>query len=90
MPITQAAHGATKAQGAVMATSPASMPLQDMEMSGLPYLAFVQAMAATKPKQADSRVLTATTEMRRSVAPNVEPGLKPIQPNTRISVPITT
>ena len=59
-------------------------------MSGLPYFAFVYAMAATKPKQADSNVLTATIEMRRSVAPNVEPGLKPIQPNSRIMVPITT
>ena len=28
--------------------------------------------------------------MRRSVAPSVEPGLKPIQPNTSTSVPITT
>jgi hypothetical protein len=27
-------------------------------------------------------VLTATTEIRRSVAPSVEPGLNPIQPNT--------
>ena len=47
-------------------------------------------MANTNPKQADRRVFTATTEIRRSVAPNVEPGLKPIQPNTRISVPTTT
>src|SRR5258707_15217392 len=35
-PITHAAHGATNAHGAVMATRPASMPLHDMEMSGLP------------------------------------------------------
>ncbi len=39
--MTDAAHGATKAQGAVMATSPASIPLQAMEMSGLPHFAFV-------------------------------------------------
>ena len=37
-PITQAAHGATNAHGAVIATRPASMPLHDIEMSGLPYL----------------------------------------------------
>jgi len=33
-----AAYGATKAHGAVIATNPANMPLQDIEMSGLPYL----------------------------------------------------
>src|SRR5262245_593639 len=90
MPMTEAAQGATKAQGAVMATRPASIPLQDMEMSGLPYRALVHAMAATKPKHADRSVLTATIEIRRSVAPRVEPGLKPIQPNNRIIVPMTT
>ena len=42
------------------------------------------------PKQADNSVLTATTEIRRSVAPSVEPGLKPIHPNSRIIVPTTT
>jgi hypothetical protein len=34
--------------------------------------------------------LIATTEIRRSVAPRVEPGLKPIQPNKRMKVPMTT
>ena len=88
--MTTAAHGATNAHGAVIATRPASMPLHDIEMSGLPYFAFVYAIAITKPKHAASSVLTATRPMRRSVAPSVEPGLKPIQPNTRTSVPITT
>ena len=45
MPMTVAAHGATKAQGAVMATSPASMPLHVIEMSGFPHFQLVQAMA---------------------------------------------
>ena len=36
IPITLAAQGATKARGAVIATSPASIPLQAMEMSGFP------------------------------------------------------
>ncbi len=35
-PITAAAHGDTKAHGAVMATRPASMPLAIMPGSGLP------------------------------------------------------
>jgi hypothetical protein len=46
-------------------------------------------MAATAPAHADSNVFTATTEMRRSVLPKVEPGLKPIQPNSNTSVPMT-
>ena len=40
MPIRDAAHGATKAQGAVIATNPASMPLQAIEMSGFPNLKY--------------------------------------------------
>ncbi len=90
IPITIDAHGATNAHGAVIATSPASMPLHVMEMSGFPHLAFVHAIAAMAPAEAASSVFTATTAMRRSVAPNVEPGLKPIQPNVSTSVPITT
>ena len=90
LPMMMAAHGATKAQGAVIATSPASMPLHDIEMSGLPYFAFVMPIAITKPTHAASNVLTATSPIRRSVAPSVEPGLKPIHPNTKTSVPITT
>ena len=35
-PMTAAAHGDTKAHGAVMATRPASMPLTIMPGSGLP------------------------------------------------------
>ena len=90
IPITTAAHGATNAHGAVIATSPASIPLQVIEISGLPHLALVHAIAATAPADAASSVFTATTAMRRSVDPNVEPGLKPIHPNVSTSVPITT
>ena len=36
MPMTAAAHGSTKAHGAVMATRPASMPLTIIPGSGLP------------------------------------------------------
>src|SRR5262245_36070679 len=90
IPMTTDAHGATNAHGAVIATSPASMPLHVIEISGFPHFQLVQAMAITAPADADNNVLTATTAMRRSVAPNVEPGLKPIQPNVSTSVPITT
>src|SRR5450755_4163202 len=76
-PMITAAQGATNAHGAVIATRPASMPLHDIEMSGLPYFALVSPIAITKPTHAASNVLTATRPMRRSVAPSVEPGLKP-------------
>src|SRR5262245_56236872 len=84
-----AAQGATNAHGAVIATSPASMPLHVIEMSGFPHCALVHAMAVTAPAHAESRVLTATIEMRRSVLPKVEPGLNPIHPNKRMRVPMT-
>ena len=38
MPMITAEMELTKAQGAVMATSPARKPLAVIEMSGLPYL----------------------------------------------------
>ena len=41
--------GETKAQGAVMATRPASMPLQAMVMSGLPNRKYQRSMAAADP-----------------------------------------
>ena len=46
MPIMTAAVGPTKAQGAVMATRPASMPLQAIEMSGFPKKRYQRSMAA--------------------------------------------
>src|SRR5262249_10501419 len=89
-PMTMAAHGATNAQGAVMATRPASIPLHAIETSGLPYLRSVTIIAITNPTQLASNVFTATSPIRRSVAPSVEPGLNPIQPNTSTSEPMTT
>ena len=80
----------TNAQGAVMATRPASIPLQAIEMSGLPKTKVQKSIAAADPDTAARFVFTAITEMRRSVAPRVEPGLKPIQPKSRMKVPITT
>src|SRR5262245_50760716 len=76
MPIRTAELALTKAQGAVMATRPASMPLQAIEMSGFPNRKYQKIMADAAPAQAARLVLIAITEMRRSVAPSVEPGLK--------------
>src|ERR1700683_66247 len=89
-PIITAEVGETNAQGAVIATSPASIPLQAMVMSGLPNRKYQMSIAAAEPATAARWVLTATTEMRRSVAQRVDPGLKPIHPNRRINVPVTT
>ena len=59
-------------------------------MSGLPNMKYQKIIAVAEPATAARFVLTAMTEMRRSVAPSVEPGLKPIQPNSRMNVPVTT
>ena len=83
MPMMTAELALTKAQGAVIATRPASMPLHAMEMSGLPKRKYQNVIAATEPAHAARLVFTAITEMRGSVAPRVEPGLKPIQPKRR-------
>src|SRR5262245_7414679 len=80
----------TKAHGAVIATRPASIPLHAMETSGLPNNRYHTVIADAAPAHAARLVLTAMIEMRRSVAPSVEPGLKPIQPNKRMNVPVTT
>src|SRR5262245_31427194 len=88
--MTTAEFGPTKAHGAVIATRPASMPLQAIEMSGLPNIAYQVTSADAAPATAARLVFTAITEMRRSVAPSVDPGLKPIQPNSRMNVPVTT
>jgi hypothetical protein len=73
-----------------MATSPASIPLQAIVMSGLPNRKYHNSIAVADPATAARLVFTATTEMRRSVAPSVDPGLNPIQPKSRIKVPVTT
>src|SRR6202162_348159 len=90
MPIVTAEVGDTKAHGAVMATKPASIPLQAIVMSGVPNRQYQKNSAVAEPATAARLVFTATTEMRRSVAPRVEPGLKPIHPNSRMKVPDTT
>src|SRR4030095_6938286 len=90
IPMTTAEFELTNAHGAVMATRPASIPLQAIEMSGLPKTRHQKIKAVAEAATAARFVLTAITEIRRSDAPSVEPGLKPIQPNSRMKVPITT
>src|SRR5476649_1651186 len=89
-PMRTAEFGPTNAHGAVIATRPASMPLHAIVMSGLPNIQYQTSRADAEPMIAARLVFTATTAMRRSVAPSVEPGLKPIQPNSRMNVPMTT
>ena len=72
-PIITAEVGETKAHGAVMATRPASMPLQAIVTSGLPNRKYQSSMEAHDPAMAARLVFTATTEIRRSVAPSVDP-----------------
>src|SRR5215475_13080492 len=90
IPMTTAEFGLTNAQGAVMATSPASIPLQAIEISGLPNMKYQKISAVAEAETAARFVFTAMTETRRSDDPRVEPGLNPIQPNNRMKVPITT
>src|SRR5260370_33135789 len=80
MPIATADVAFTNAQGAVMATSPASMPLHAIEMSGFPNLKCQKSIAVRAPAQAARFVFTATTEIRRSVAASGEPALSPPHP----------
>src|SRR4249920_1452205 len=56
-PITTADVGETNAHGAVMATSPASMPLQAMVMSGLPNMKYQNTRADADPATAARFVL---------------------------------
>src|SRR6202171_4042532 len=81
-PMMTDAVGPTNAHGAVIATRPASMPLHAIEMSGFPNIQYQMTMAAADPATPERFVLMAITAMRRSVAPSVDPGLKPIQPNS--------
>src|SRR5688500_3089277 len=87
LPMTADQAGLVKAQGAVMATRPASMPLTIMPGSGLPTFHIITNMATTAPKAPASAVLVATTANCTSVAASVEAALKPNQPNSRMKQP---
>src|SRR6266545_2815253 len=89
IPMTAAAHGSTKAHGAVIATRPASMPLAIMPGSGfLAGLAYIiQNIAVVAPNAAAIAVLAATMANWTSVAARLDAALKPNQPNSRMNVP---
>src|SRR4029077_1606668 len=81
----------TNAQGAVIATRPASIPLHIMLGSGLLLRNHhLHNVAPKAPVALASIVFTATTAMRRSVPASVEPGLNPNQPKARMKVPSAT
>src|SRR6185295_15716881 len=89
-PMMQALNEPTNAQGAVIATMPASMPLHIIEVSGLlPRTFQIHIVAAIAPVAEASIVLTTLAALRRSVPARLDPGLKPNQPNARMNVPIT-
>ena len=70
-----------------MATRPAIMPFETMPMSIVRCLMTVAMKAPSTPPQAPSRVTTATSANRVSVAFSVEPALKPNQPMNRMITP---
>src|SRR6185369_5446703 len=94
IPMTTAAHGSTKAHGAVIATRPASKPLTEKPGSGFfsGLMTHMYIIAAQPPAAPASRVLTAANTARSRPAPlkeSDEPGLKPNQPKNRMIVPST-
>ena len=58
-PMMNAEVGPTNAQGAVMATRPASMPLHAMVISGLPNFQYQKSIAVAEPEIAARLVLIA-------------------------------
>ena len=89
-PMMTAPSEFTNAQGAVMATRPASRPLQSIVGSGLPVTRYIVSSVPTDAAAPASIVFTATMAMRLSVPASVEPGLNPNQPNARMNVPSMT
>src|SRR5207249_4768393 len=86
-PIRTADGAVTNAHGAVIATSPASVPFASIDGSGLPYLSHTYSIAVALPAAPASIVFVAMTPMRRSEPANVDPALKPNHPKARMNVP---
>ena len=88
--MTIAAHGATKAHAAVIATSAATAPFSIMERSGFLTTSHEVATAPSTPAAAARLVLSATYEKKPTPPKStlsVEPGLKPNHPNQRMRTP---
>src|SRR5258708_1892643 len=89
-PIITAPSGSTKAQGAVIATAPASRPWTPVVGGASQKPAKLNHTALLARAAVARRVRVATEPIRRSVAARLLPGLNPNQPNARISVPSAT
>src|SRR5690606_28353483 len=77
----------TPSQGAVMDTSPASVPFRIMVRSGFPIISHEVAVERRQPEAAAMKVLTSMREMASGSAAMVLPGLKPNHPNHKMNVP---
>merc|ERR1719384_1384154 len=90
-----ASKGCTAAQPAVIATSPARMPLQKPPTSkALGATTFARKRNTINPAAQGARVVLHATRPALLASPtllidNVLPGLKPYQPNQRKKVPRT-
>ena len=83
--------GVTKAQGAVMATSPARAPLTLIERSAFPNMTREVRLDVITPAAAARFVVTAMWAIRPgSEVPIVLPGLKPNHPSQRMKPPSVT
>src|SRR3989304_4143513 len=78
----------TKAQGAVIATSPASAPFRVSERSGFPSVNQAARVALKAAAAAALLVVTAIRAMSAQEAAMVLPGLKPNHPNQSTKQPI--
>src|SRR5687767_9555049 len=88
-PMTSDAWTVTYAQGAVIATSPASTPLTDMLRSGLPSHIQFNAVAESNPMNAAVLVVMKMCAIALASTAIVEPGLNPNHPSHSTKQPMT-
>ena len=89
-PTITAAQVSTNGQGPLMATSPATMPLQIKVGSGRIFFAPSVNIAASVPATAAKVVLTITPLRERSLPESAHPAFKANQPKATIRLPSTT
>src|SRR3990172_8439674 len=87
IPMTSEAPTLTTLQGAVIATSPARVPLMIMLRSGLPSKSHAATVAERHPAAAAMLVLSAIEAIAGGSTAIVLPGLNPNQPSQRIRQP---